>query len=111
LIQKASFEADIRSVKEEMKKVKVEINLSTTSDPKTLEHKSGAIEEEMNSLGEVNFRAIQDFRVAERRYNSEKQRYDKLAAEKQSLLDFMHNIDEKKKEVFMKTFNEISRHF
>jgi len=111
LIQKASFEVDIRSVKEEMKKVKVEINLSTTSDPKTLEHRASAIEEEMNSLGEVNFRAIQDFRVAERRYNSEKQRYDKLAAEKQSLLDFMRNIDEKKKEVFMKTFDEISRHF
>jgi chromosome segregation protein len=111
LIQKASLETDMRSVREEMKKVKVEINLPTTSDPKTLENRAITVEGEMNSLGEVNFRAIQDFRVAERRHNSEKQRYDKLTAEKQSLLDFMRNIDEKKKEVFMKTFSEISRHF
>jgi chromosome segregation protein len=32
-------------------------------------------------------------------------------AEKQSLLNFMAEIDEKKKQVFMKTFNEISKHF
>ena len=59
----------------------------------------------------MNFRAIQDFRDAERRYNSEKLKHDKLVAEKQALLDFMREIDEKKKEVFMQTFNELSQQF
>ncbi len=110
-IQKESLEAEINNMKEEMKKVKMETKLPPDLDSKTLEHEANTIKEEMDSFGDVNFLAIQNYREAERRYNSEKLRYDKLDAEQQSLLDFMHKIDEKKKEVFMKTFNKISGHF
>lgn len=110
-VQRESIEGELERIKEDMKKVKVEASLPLDSNPAILEQKAGKLESEINSLGEINFRAIQDFRVAEGRYNSEKAVYDKLVAEKQSLLDFMRDIDEKKKEVFMKTFNEISRHF
>lgn len=111
LAQKASVEAELNVMKEEMKKIKVEVKLPAKLDTQALEQRAAKIELEKNSLGEVNFSAIRDFREAERRYDSEKVKYDKLAAERESLLNFMHNIDEKKKEVFMKTFNEISRHF
>ncbi|GAI39708.1 unnamed protein product, partial [marine sediment metagenome] len=42
---------------------------------------------------------------------AEKLKHDKLVAEKQAILDFMREIDEKKKEVFMQTFNELSQYF
>ena len=111
LAQKASAEAELSVVKEEMKKINVEVKLPAQLDTKALERKVAEIEFEKNSLGEVNFSAIRDFREAEQRYNSEKVKYDKLMAERESLLNFMHNIDEKKKEVFMNTFSEISKHF
>lgn len=110
LIQKTSLEAELKSMKEELKKIKIQIN-PLTNTPEALERRAHALEEEIESFGDVNFRAFKDFRAAEGRYNSEKLKYDKLFAEKQSLLGFMHDIDEKKKEVFMKTFDEISQHF
>lgn len=110
-IQKKSIEAELENLKEEMKKIKTDVNLPLTSNVETLSRRAEEIELERNSLGEVNFRAIRDFKEEEKKYNDEKARYDKLVAEQQSLLEFMKNIDEKKKEVFMKTFNEISRHF
>ena len=110
-VQEASLSIELKNVKDELEKIKIETSLPVDTDPEALERRARALEGEMTSLGDVNQRAIKDFRVAERQYNSEKLKYDKLIAEKQSLLDFMRDIDEKKKEVFMKTFNEISRHF
>ena len=110
-IQKKSIEAEFENLKDEMKKVRGDANLPLTFNPDALSKKAEEIELERNSLGEDNFRAIRDFKGEEKKYGEEKARYDKLTAEQQSLLEFMRNIDEKKKEVFMKTFNEISRHF
>ncbi|GEM_PF-631129 len=109
--EKASIKAELSILEEEMKRINVDVTLPEKLDTKTLERKAAEIESKKNSLGEVNFSAVRDFRETERRYNSEKMKYDKLMAEKESLLNFMRNIDEKKKEVFMKTFNEISRNF
>ncbi len=110
-MKKVSLETELSGINAELKKIKLTTTLPTDANAETLGRKADALEEEIGFLGEVNFRAIKDFRGTERRYNAEKLKFDKLAAEKQSLLDFMHDIDEKKKEVFMKTFNEISRHF
>jgi len=110
-VQEASLQPQLETIEEELKRVKVGIVIAHDVDPAKLERRVEAIEAELETLGPVNFRAIQDFRDAERRYNSEKLKHDKLVAEKQALLDFMREIDEKKKEVFMQTFNEISQHF
>lgn len=110
-IQRDALENDLEEINANLKKVE-EVNLPKNADPAALEKRAQEIEAEIASLGErVNLRAIQDFRDSERRYNEEKLKHDKLTAEKQSLLDFMAEIDEKKKYVFMKTFNDISKHF
>jgi len=111
LLQKESCETELQRVREEMKKLRAEPALLEGADLKSLERRAQELEQEIASLGEVNYRAIRDFREEEKRYESEKARYDKLVAEKEAILDFMRRIDEKKKEVFMKTFNEISQHF
>ena len=110
-IQESALASDLKEIKDSLKKIG-EISVPKNADPEALEKKAQEIETELSSLGErVNLRAIQDFRDSEKRYNEEKLKHDKLVAEKQSLLDFMREIDEKKKELFMKTFNEISKHF
>jgi len=110
-IQQDALANELREINNELKNVG-ESSLPENADPGALEKRAQEIEAELASLGErVNLRAIQDFRESERRYNEEKAKHDKLMAEKQSLLNFMAEIDEKKKQVFMKTFNEISKHF
>jgi chromosome segregation ATPase len=110
-IQQDALANELREINNELKNVG-ESSLPENADPEALEKRAQEIEAELASLGErVNLRAIQDFRESERRYNEEKAKHDKLMAEKQSLLNFMAEIDEKKKQVFMKTFNEISKHF
>jgi len=110
-LQRASWEAELQEIREELKKFGVGPAVQESADLNSLERRSQEIEEEIRSFGEVNYRAIRDFREEERRHASEKGRYDKLVAEKESILNFMREVDEKKKEVFMKTFNEVAKHF
>jgi chromosome segregation ATPase len=110
-VEEASLRPQLENIEEELKQVKVGVEIVLDVDPAKLERRVEALKAELEALGPVNFRAIQDFRDAERRYNSEKLKHDKLVAEKQAILDFMREIDEKKKEVFMQTFNELSQHF
>ncbi|MEM4187877.1 MAG: chromosome segregation SMC family protein, partial [Candidatus Hadarchaeum sp.] len=110
-IQREALSNELKEINANLKKIG-EVNLPKNIDTETLEKRAQEIEAELGPLSErVNLRAIQDFRESERRYNEEKTKYDKLMAEKQSLLNFMAEIDEKKKQVFMKTFNEISKQF
>ncbi len=110
-IQQDAVAGDLKEVNASLKKVG-EVSIPKNANVEALEKKAQEVDTEIAGLSErVNLRAIQDFRESERRYNDEKLRHDKLAAEKQSLLDFMAEIDEKKKQVFMKTFNDISKHF
>jgi len=110
-VEEASLRPQLETIEEELKRVKMGVEIAHDVDPAKLERRVETLDAELEALGPVNFRAIQDFRDAERRYNSEKLKHDKLVAEKQALLDFMREIDEKKKEVFMQTFNELSQQF
>ncbi|MEM2878831.1 MAG: chromosome segregation SMC family protein [Candidatus Hadarchaeales archaeon] len=110
-LQRASMKAELEAAEAEIKKLRSGTSAPKEADLKALENRAEQVEEELRSLGEVNQRAIRDYKEEEKKFGSEKARYDKLVAEKESILDFMRRIDEKKKEVFMKTFNEISYHF
>ncbi|MDI6642867.1 MAG: chromosome segregation SMC family protein [Candidatus Hodarchaeaceae archaeon] len=110
-VQEASLNTELKNVKDKCKKIKMKVSVPADINPDALERRAKTLEAEIMSLGDINLRAIRDFKESERQYNTEKLKYDKLIAEKQSLLDFMQNIDEKKKDIFMKAFNEISRHF
>ncbi|MBC7218699.1 MAG: AAA family ATPase [Hadesarchaea archaeon] len=110
-IQRDALNNELKEINTNLKKVG-EVNLPKNVDAEALEKRAQQIEAELGTLSErVNFRAVQDFRESQRRYNEEKMKHDKLIAEKQSLLSFMAEIDEKKKQVFMKTFDEISKQF
>ncbi len=110
-VEEASLLPKLENIQGELKQIKVGVEIARDTDPAKLERRVKGLEAELEALGPVNPLAIQDFRDAERRYGSEKLKFDKLVSEKQAILDFMHEIDEKKKEVFMQTFNELSKHF
>lgn len=108
-IEEARLQTQLGAAEKESRNLKVKVPPHV--DMSKLEREIGALEPELEALGPINFRAVRDFRNAERRYNSQKLQYDKLIGERQAILNFMEEIDRKKTEVFMKTFNEISRSF
>lgn len=110
-IEEARLQTQLDAAERESKRIKVKVKEVKHVDPSKLEREIEKVEAELETIGPVNERAIRDFRNTERRYSAQKAQYDKLISERQSILDFMREIDQKKTEVFMKTFNEISENF
>lgn len=110
-IEEARLQAQLEMLEGELRKMKVKLEEPPRVDASKLEREIERIEAEIEAMGPINERAIRDFRNVERRYSSQKARYDKLVWERQKILNFMEEIDKKKTEVFMRTFEEISENF
>jgi chromosome segregation protein len=110
-IEKARLQTQLDAIEKGTQRPRAEMRAPTRIDVAKLEREIQSVEAELEALGPINFRAVQDYRNAERRYSSQKKKYDKLVGEKQTILNFMREIDQKKTEVFMKTFEEISENF
>ena len=108
-IEEAKLQTQLNAAENESRNLKVKVPQHV--DMPKLEREIETLQAELGTLEPINFRAVRDFRNAERRYNSQKLQYDKLIGERQALLNFMEEIDRKKTEVFMKTFSEISGSF
>lgn len=69
------------------------------------------MEEEIRSLEPVNMKAIGDFEVVERRYMELSSKREQVLAEKESIEEFIAEIEGQKREVFMRTLEEIAKNF
>ena len=110
-VEEARLQIRLEANKKAMEKIKLGTGVQKHADPSKLSREVEAIEAELEALGPVNLRAIQDFESVKRRYDAERARYDKLISEKRAILEFMEEIDRKKIEAFMRSFKEISRNF
>jgi chromosome segregation ATPase len=110
-IEEARLQAQLEMLEGELRKMKVRLKEPPSVDISKLEGEIERMEAEIEAMGPINERAIRDFRNVERRYSSEKARYDKLVWERQKILNFMEEVDRKKTEVFMRTFEQISKDF
>jgi chromosome segregation ATPase len=110
-VKEAGLKAEFKSVKQEWVGLKEKPKGKPKTSASELERKLNRIKAELEKLEPVNMQALQDYRETKKRYDSQKGRYDKLVGEKQALLDFMREIDQKKTRVFMETFNQLSQNF
>ncbi|WP_456420501.1 chromosome segregation protein SMC [Thermococcus sp.] len=69
------------------------------------------MEDEIRSLEPVNMKAIEDFEVVERRYLELKSKREQVLAEKESIEEFIDEIEGQKKQVFLQTLEAIARNF
>ncbi len=65
----------------------------------------------LNSMGNVNLRALEIYDEVSKQYEEITGKVDKLKAEKDDVLRMMKEIDGKKQDIFMKTFREIHKNF
>ncbi|RLJ08180.1 MAG: hypothetical protein DRP13_02730 [Candidatus Aenigmatarchaeota archaeon] len=117
-IQKARFEArfdDLRIQWERSKEGKEtnpeELKPFIDFETPTLKNKERETILEIESLGPVNMKAIEDFEEIKTEFENFREKVDKIVEEKNSIEDTIRDIEEKRIEVFMHTLNEISKHF
>jgi len=113
-IKLAQYEAELREKQEELGHYDGKLVKSIKEIPEDLEALKRSIEEmeeEIRSLEPVNMKAIEDFEVVERRYMELSSKREQVLAEKESIEEFIQEIEGQKKEVFMKTLTEIAKNF
>jgi len=69
------------------------------------------LEKEFSKLGNVNLRALEIYDELEKEFGRLTEKHDKLSIEREDVLALMEEIDSKKKDLFMKTFNVINKKF
>ncbi len=70
-----------------------------------------SFEDMIKRMGNVNLRALEVYERLETEYLQLLEKADKLKAEKQDVLNLIFEIDNQKKDEFMKTFNRIQKNF
>ncbi len=102
---------------ERIKNIKIELNSIKQSNQKELEiieNPKEILQEvihELEKLGDLNFRASNDFENINNLVKDISDKLNKLRQEKDAILKLMNEIDSQKTKVFMETFNKINKNF
>lgn len=108
-IESARVRAEMEGMKEEFKQYEgVKILKKPEAD---LKKEISDFEKMMQNIGNVNMRALEIYDSVEKEYNSLITKKETLLTEKDSVLNMMEEIEDKKKNIFMNTFNSLNEHF
>lgn len=108
-IKKARLEAELENLKLEFDNYKKSETYQLS--PAVLENKIRETLGSINSLGAINMKALEEYGLQKIIYDELKQRVDKLADERNKILEIMGEIEGKRKEVFMKTLEGVREQF
>ncbi len=109
-IQNAEVRAVLSSLSEEFRKYD-SVQIDESKSESRLKKEIEEFEKIVSNFGMVNMRALEIYDAVEKEYNSLMEKKEKLKSEKSDVLVMMNEIESKKKELFMKTFNSINGNF
>ena len=113
-IKLAQAEATLKEKRAELRHFDAKLIKSIKEIPLELEalrEEIERMEEEIRALEPVNMKAIEDFEVVERRYLELKSKREQVLAEKESIEEFIEEIEGQKKQVFLQTLEAIAKNF
>ena len=87
------------------------VKLDTEKEEQELKNEISKFEKMREEIGSVNMRALEVYDEAERQYHEFLDKKDKLSKEKEDVVFMMNEIEGRKKELFMKTFDVVNDHF
>jgi len=87
------------------------VKLFTDKAEEQLKSEISKFERMMQDIGSVNMRALEVYDEAEKQYNEFMEKKGKLASEKEDVLLMMNEIEGKKKELFLSTFEIVNTNF
>ena len=87
------------------------VKLDLTKNEEQLRNEINRFEKLKVEIGSVNMRALDIYEEIEKEYNNLLEKKDKLIEEKEDVLAMMKEIEGKKKDLFMKTYDVINQNF
>lgn len=109
-LKNAEFAASLAALNQEFAQYEG-TKLDMEKDEQQLKNEISKFERMREEIGSVNMRALEVYDEAERQYNGFLDKKGKLGAEKDDVLAMMKEIEGKKKELFMKTFEVVDSNF
>ncbi|MFH0875220.1 MAG: chromosome segregation protein SMC [archaeon] len=109
-LDNARISAELAGLNEEFKEF-AGVPLFKDKDEETIKKEIWEFEKMRQDIGAVNMRALEIYDKVEKEYNEIITKKDKLAKEREEVLIMMNEIEARKKELFMKTFENLSMHF
>ena len=104
------IKAELAGLEEEFKQYEG-VKLFTNKSEEQIKREIWQFEKMVSDIGAVNMRALEVYDQAEKEYKSLMEKKDTLNSEKEDILVMMNEIESKKKELFMKTFEVINENF
>lgn len=109
-LDNARISAELSALEEEFKPLSNAKILKNKSE-EDLKKEISQLEKMTQQLGGINMRALEIYEKVETEYNKLIEKKDKLIAEKEDILVMINEIETKKKDLFMKTFNAVQENF
>ncbi len=109
-INKAKWEAALENVKAEFEHTR-RIEATYKLAVSTLETKIRETESKINTLGPINFKALEEYDQQKKQYEELKEKVDTLTAERDKVLTIIVDIESMRKDTFEKTLQQLREQF
>lgn len=111
--KKANMRAELDNVKNDLEEYDFDEDELTglDSSPEDLKKKKRKITSKMNNLQPVNMRAIEEYKQKKEEYEEFKEKVSEIRQEKLEIEDMIDEIEKKKRDCFMDTFNHLKDSF
>jgi chromosome segregation protein len=109
-LKNAEVAAELSALQEEFKQYS-DVTLLKNVSEEQLKSEISKSERIMAQMGNVNLKALEVYDEVEKQYKALTSKRETLAAEKNDVLKLIQEVDTKKKDLFMNTFNIITENF
>ncbi len=109
-IDRAKVVAELEGLKKEFEQLG-EVKIRRGVNLEDLKLTTSEAEKELSKIGNVNLRALEVYETIQKEYGAVLEKVEKLKIEKEDVLKVMNEVDTKKNDIFMKTYNSISKDF
>ncbi|MBN2459860.1 chromosome segregation protein SMC [Candidatus Woesearchaeota archaeon] len=109
-LENAGAKAELAGLEEEFKQYEG-VPLFKDKSEEQIEKEIKQFEKMMSDIGAVNMKALEIYDKAEQEYQSLIKKKDKLGKEREDVLLMINEIDTKKKELFMRTYDVLNENF
>ena len=109
-IEKATIVGELEGLEEEFKQFKGLLLFKNKSEDE-IKREINQFEKMVDDIGAVNMKALEVYEIAQTQYESLLGKQKQLSGEREDILLMINEIDSKKKELFMKTFEVVNTNF
>jgi chromosome segregation protein len=109
-IEKARMEATLDNIKLDVQEYK-DVKGVYDETEEELNERVRQAQIEINTLGPVNMKAIEDYKTIAVEFETMKEKLDKLLEEKDSVVKVVQEVQKRRQNTFMEAFRDIARNF